>query len=654
MRLAAVCFLNNTRLGNSTLNFGGQYFYNIEFLKDTITIKRSRNSEFIDQFFNDKISLISTIVGQNGSGKTTILKHIKNINQKAFFIYEHNDDIYIDYRKNNGVFKLEESFTPLLKIAFEKDVHFNNRILLEIEEHIEIPEETAEKISEIKYFYYSVLSNYNYELKEIDDFIIKDHDNDIINIKNGIILRQIHFLFNLDLIGRLKDIYNDFPSYNSLTIEVKDKFINDFKIHDSRKFDKENNTDKEAPDDYQSFFFELNKLYKNATSPKIRVFVSLYYRFLYSFITNSNYSKAKIIGDLNEEFSQAKKNIENDTISIDLFKRLIKAFETSIDFNSTNIEQTLDLLIFNIDQFVGIKNFKDIEFNGLSQFMKSYFELLAIIENNRNNDNKLLSPNFLIFKPNKQLSLGEESLLNFFSSIYDNKGILCKTVILLLDEPELGFHPEWKKKFINSTVKILPELYHEINKEITDIQIIFTTHDPLTLSDIPNSNIIYLSKMINNKLSIVDKNNKDKTFATNINDLLSNSFFLNNELIGDFAKEKIELIILKLNYFKLLKDKMVAQNNLPEKFSNKEIKLKIDRELRELNNKYNVFFTSEDIKKEFLNKDIFKTINLIGEPVIKYKLLEMYEEVFIPDEKERAKYDIQKIMNEYGLTKNDF
>lgn len=654
MRLAAVYFINNKRLGDKTLNFGGKYFYNIT-LKGhfTILITREENRSFIEGFYHDKISSIAAIVGQNGSGKTTILKHIKNKNQEAFFIYEHGDFEYIVHQKKSGLFELEETFVPLLKLSFEDNIYLNDRIFSEIEEYIDSSESRQlpiKNISKIKCFYYSVLSNYNNELKVIDDFIIKDHDNDIINIDNGIKLRQINFLFNLDLIAELKKVYSDFPSYDSLSIIIKDKFINEFRAHDALKFSMESTSKNDAPDDYKSFFFELNKLYKNATSDKIRVFVCLYYRFFFSFMMKSNYSLAKIIGDIEKEFSNAKEQIESDSISIDLFKNLISAFGTSIEFKTSNLEESLNSIIFKVEQFVGINNFKDIQFGDLEVFMKSYFELLVLLENNSNNDNRPKNLNFLTFKPNKRLSLGEESLLNFFSAIYDNKKLDCNSIILLLDEPELGFHPEWKKKFINSIVNILPLLYHELQSSIENIQIVFTTHDALTLSDLPSKNLLYLNKMKDNQIQLYEGMHQ-KTFATNVNEILANSFFLNNELIGDFAKEKIEIVIFKLNYFKLLNQKNKIDLN-PEMVNNKEILEKINSELKELINKHNIVSVIEDINNEYLDKNIFKTINLIGEPVIKYKLLEMYEEVFELNKEDKAQ-KIKNMMNELGITIGD-
>lgn len=67
-------------------------------------------------------------------------------------------------------------------------------------------------------------------------------------------------------------------------------------------------------------------------------------------------------------------------------------------------------------------------------------------------------------------------------------------IVFLLDEADLGFHPEWKKRYINALTTTLPILINSLKDKIKNIQIIFATHDPLTLSDIPNTNVVYLKK----------------------------------------------------------------------------------------------------------------------------------------------------------------
>lgn len=156
-----------------------------------------------------------------------------------------------------------------------------------------------------------------------------------------------------------------------------------------------------------------------------------------------------------------------------------------------------------------------------------------------------------------------------------------------------------EEKYIKFLTKIIPNIFVEKN-----IQIIISTHDPLTLSDIPNSNIIYLDKRENGLTFINDE--EKKSFGANIHDLLAHSFFLRNGLIGDFAKSKIEELITWLN------------------------------------------------DENETNKEYYKRlINLIDEPLLKYKLDQMYFEKFpIEYNREEAKKDILEIAKKNGLDIN--
>ncbi|WP_348799350.1 AAA family ATPase [Flavobacterium adhaerens] len=260
-----------------------------------------------------------------------------------------------------------------------------------------------------------------------------------------------------------------------------------------------------------------------------------------------------------------------------------------------------------------------------------------------------------IVPTNIKLSTGEKAILDFYSSLhnyiinFDDDMIVNENLLLLLDEPELGYHPFWKKKFVKAISSTLPIFFSNLkkskeNNQSPSVQVIFTTHDPLTLSDLPSDKIIYLNKT--NDFTVLEKDTI-KSFSTNINELLSNSFYLENELIGDFAKEKIESIILKLNYFKLINEK--------KNLNNEDSKDKIDRvntEIKEIKDKISFEINDSDIDKEINEKSIRKTIALIGEPVIQYKLLEMYEEVFKLNNEDKAQ-KIKNMMKELGVTKED-
>jgi beta-glucosidase/6-phospho-beta-glucosidase/beta-galactosidase len=76
--------------------------------------------------------------------------------------------------------------------------------------------------------------------------------------------------------------------------------------------------------------------------------------------------------------------------------------------------------------------------------------------------------------------------------------------------------------------------------KIKGINMIFVTHSPFILSDIPNANII---KLNGGKLY----GEMTQTFGANVYDLLANDFFMKNGFIGEFARQKIEEVIYKIN-----------------------------------------------------------------------------------------------------------
>ena len=90
MRLAALFCKGHYLFNDDVLiNFGGEYIYDIFFKVDegVVEVKREENSNYIKDFFGENISLLSSIVGSNGSGKTSLINSILlNINKKSIGI----------------------------------------------------------------------------------------------------------------------------------------------------------------------------------------------------------------------------------------------------------------------------------------------------------------------------------------------------------------------------------------------------------------------------------------------------------------------------------------------------------------------------------------------------------------------------------------
>ena len=145
-----------------------------------------------------------------------------------------------------------------------------------------------------------------------------------------------------------------------------------------------------------------------------------------------------------------------------------------------------------------------------------------------------------------------------------------QAVNLMLEEIELYFHPEWQRSFTCYLMEIIGQLTF---KQIRSINVLYVTHSPYILSDIPKTNVLFL------KNGEADYSMQENTFGANINGLLKNGFFLPSLPMGEFAHQKINDLFALLH--------------------------------------------SGDFKASELEK-IRQEIQLVGEPVIRQQLMMLY------------------------------
>ena len=226
-------------------------------------------------------------------------------------------------------------------------------------------------------------------------------------------------------------------------------------------------------------------------------------------------------------------------------KYLLDAFESKVDL------EKLSSILEIIPSWAEIEFFQNEKsFNSLSSGEKSLFTLIL-------------------------------SILLHIENIYQKN--IYDTINLFLDETELGLHPEWQREYIYKILTILKQV------KFLNINILLTTHSPFLLSDIPYQNIVFLNNSTNIR----------QTFGANIHTLLTDSFFMEDGLMGEFAKKKIQEIIDYLNDKKTLDE---------------------------------IFTKKEHIKQ---------VIEAIGEPFLKEKLLKMYDKKF-PKTKEEKIAELEK------------
>ncbi|MGC9298987.1 AAA family ATPase [Bacillus cereus] len=233
---------------------------------------------------------------------------------------------------------------------------------------------------------------------------------------------------------------------------------------------------------------------------------------------------------------------------------------------------------------------------------------LQYLENSKLDNNNSVSG---IFDFNiTPLSSGEEAFLALFASLHFaiNKVSNAEntTCILLLDEPDAFMHPEWSRIMINQIITYL----EGTAKGYKDYQIILTTHSPFIISDLSRQNLIALKKERSSGKSLgVSLEKFPETFASNIHTLLSNEFFM-EDTIGEFAKQKVTDIINRL---------------------------------------INIISEKERLDQEYLNQEriyIQEWIEIMGEPIIKTKLLQLYKKAFPNLRTELRKEKLQRLRAE--------
>lgn len=113
---------------------------------------------------------------------------------------------------------------------------------------------------------------------------------------------------------------------------------------------------------------------------------------------------------------------------------------------------------------------------------------------------------------------------------------LKNNILLLMDEIDVHLHPNEQRKLISSIIKCLKRFFQG-----KTVQLIFTSHSPIVLSDIPSQNIIYVKKEKESDKRRVYRQLDVRTFGANIFDLYNDSFFFDDKaLMGEFAKEYID------------------------------------------------------------------------------------------------------------------
>jgi AAA15 family ATPase/GTPase len=124
-------------------------------------------------------------------------------------------------------------------------------------------------------------------------------------------------------------------------------------------------------------------------------------------------------------------------------------------------------------------------------------------------------------------------LINIDSANHDENQVSYKFANIIFDEIELYYHPEMQRTFVDYLLRYIGYL----PIELAGVNITFVTHSPFILSDIPANNIVFLGE---------DRSGWN-TFGANIHDMLADSFFLDEGVMGQYVKETVLSLTAYLN-----------------------------------------------------------------------------------------------------------
>jgi ABC-type hemin transport system ATPase subunit len=601
------------------INLNGQFNFIYDSKSHSLSV--SENLDFIDEFYGKSISSITAIVGENGAGKTSILDFIKDrigherpIRNKMVLVYSENNTTSFKVVINTSEDKFKIIHT-IPKSRFKLTIIHLKDILLKYKNNeLEEPKSFSsplianstrltrgfyrskqpsllELIPDFKKSIIVFYSNiFDYRTEASSSFVYNLSTN-FIEAKESTKTRFVEIKSQVDLLIRKNILPEDLGITPPEFISARIRIPRSYPVRNDRLY-----FDDPIRSNINQFInllaFHLTEAIKRSridSNVTLLVCVDLLANFCYEvclghkaiyvkefirqFTDTLTASKTiiddvailnHVINEINRSINQEIRIFSPDTAKANnkLASNLKKVFDFIIDFR---YRATIHLGYYTFTLRVSAE-----DANETKSFIEAYIGSI--------NQRGLIEMNW------QDMSSGEKARLAFLARLNSMKSDTLfkdfgqgKSIILLIDEGEQYFHPQWQKNYVQFLVTYLPKLFPDVN-----MQIILTSHSPFVLSDLFRENIIYLAKNPKTRrIAVIDNATKEKTLAANIHTLFTDAYFMQGGLIGTHVQIKMQEILEPL---------------------------------------------AKGVATKEQAKTILRFINSIGEPILRTRLLNMYNQ----------------------------
>jgi predicted ATP-dependent endonuclease of OLD family len=549
-------------------------------------------NNYIPGFFAENINNVMAIVGKNGVGKTTILRYIMqylsdgntDADERSIIVFEDADKIY--YKSPHEI-QLRGT-TKEVEMVDDLDDFKQDTQLIYVSTFLD---PTAIYSTDYSKEQLGISKNLSTNFLLFHDIRQRRIFQDAEQTKFSYEERFNAFAsYELIRIVKLFQWYDQFPSETANLFIKKPKFLN-LRLH----FHDDSPNAKKLLDQrttLQNFF--RNHLSNNNRSAN-EFLLTVFEAGLFHLIDSGEFAHPSTIGSFFvEEIARIVAtfiNTETTNAQEPLISTLLHLL-TTVEVNdrmqvASKPLKSLKVLLSAIHNFMEAQDagvvfgnnvlalpINSFESDAISELLNAYYSVDRIGD---------FAEFYFSHDPGNESSFssGEYSFLTLLARINSTFPETSNpSLLLLIDEAELALHPRWQVQFINRFTQFIKLRFSQAK-----VQMVLTSHSPFILSDLPPHCVTLIDRE-NGKAIVVDTLAKGThTFGGNVHELFTDSFFLADGLMGEFARIKIKDLITDINQERL-----------------------------------------SSITSEIYDRKYKKRIEIIGEPFLHRKVLELISE----------------------------